>query len=659
MVGPVLRGTVVAFDVETTALEYRHGRVFCWAYITELGEYGFMENTPRNRVWLQRLLNDPTKKVVGHNLKYDLKMLHKDGVNVLDALCEYHDTLILAKMFNGLMPSYELRWLVSRFLKRSLAGKDKIMDWLKANKRRFMLEHGREPNFSDAPREVVKERVLWDVESTLLLFKLLYKRVMANCPDLYNTERDVSCRVVVDMETTGVEIDISRAKLLRAQCKAGLALTQRDLNYLVAPLTIKKKKRGQWIDLVLHEFNPGSSATQLPAAFNKLGIPLVHRTKPKKDKKTGKMKGGGNWSFDEFAMMQYAHPLIAPIIRDSGEEGWPFNKFYDAVHEVVRENGLDKKHLLVPLVLKQRELGKMVSTYYDHLITECVNIRREPSGREVGTLHGSFNPSQAKTGRFSSSGPNLQNMPRILGPRECFIPRRGRRWWHFDYVQVEMKFFCHFAQDPEMAKAIEGDFHLYIATEIYDKTEAEVTKEQRKRAKGVSFGILYGAGPPKMAETMTKKGLPTTDLEASVICAAYHRRFPSVRRLTSSMKRELLANGYITNPFGRRYHIIPSEGYKCLNYVCQGTPADLMKQRMLRVWRWLRSQGLRSKIVLQVHDELALECPPSEEARVVPEVQRMMEDRTNYFVPITVDREVVTHRWSKKYDPAKLNLNYN
>ena len=221
-----------------------------------------------------------------------------------------------------------------------------------------------------------------------------------------------------------------------------------------------------------------------------------------------------------------------------------------------------------------------------------------------------------------------------------------------------MRMFAHFAQDEGMAKAIDDDIHLYVATKIYRKPKEEVTKEQRKRAKSTGFGVVYGSGPGTQAETLTKNGLPTTKLEASIVVAGFHREFPSVRRLTNDYKVQLMRQGYIENPFGRRYYIPTKFGYKALNYMCQGTPADLIKRAMVKVWLWLVENGYwpRVKLIMQIHDELVIECPPSLAPTVIPQVMTMMQDKTTYFVPITCEAEVVTKRWSVKKDPADLGL---
>jgi len=362
---------------------------------------------------------------------------------------------------------------------------------------------------------------------------------------------------------------------------------------------------------------------------------------------------GGNWAFDEYAMIRYVSRPLVDVIRESGEDGWPASKFYKEVHRAVQKNELHKRELLPPLIMVYNRLRKMISTYYDAIINGCIDIEISPSGREYGILHCKFNQSEAMTGRFSSSKPNFQNMPRILGPRECFVPRKGHMNWHLDYDQVEMKLFVHFARDKNMAKAIEKDIHLYAASKMYQVCQSVITKEQRKRAKGFNFGIIYGSGAATMAETMTKKGLPTSVTEATILVSNYHRAFPSVKKCTNKLKKEIMKAGYVENPFGRRYHIPLKAAYKALNYMCQGTSADIIKEAMVKLWKWLRANGFKSKIIKTIHDEVVIQCPRSEEKIVIPQALTMMEDHDNYFIPITCSAEVNKKRWSTKKDATK------
>jgi len=650
-----LRGNLVALDFETTGLDPWMGAMpFCWSYATDKGEVGFMWLNAKNLKWLQRLFDDPNKEIIFHHQKFDLTMAMFIGLDIFTMKAKTHCTLILAKLTNASWLNYSLKNLGARLLGRPTADKDEIEEWVKDRKRvnYFRKEFGRKPNFSDAPGDVIKKRAIWDVETTLLLFLRLYPDVQKNSKAKYKNEIELTY-VCIDMERIGVQTDITRAKRLKAKAERDMVHILRDLQQLVGELTVTKTQAGEKVQVLEPVFNPGSSTIHLPAAFTKLGIPLVYKTKAKLDKRTGMLKGGGNWSFDEYSMMRYVSDPLMEVMRKASEEGWLAQKFRRKVQQTVKRHKLGKKELLPPLVLKYRELKMMVGTFYKAIIERSVDVFTAPNGNEYGTLHCSFNPSTAVTGRFSASGPNLQNLPRTKGPRECFVPRRGRRNWHMDYDQVEMKMFVHFAKDKGMAKAIERDIHRYVAAQIYDCPEENVTDEQRSRGKGGGFGILYGSGAATMAETMTKNGLKTEKKDAVYLVRKYHEEFPSVRKTTRGFEKLLRLKGFLVNPHGRRYHIPVKFAYTALNYMCQGTSADIIKEAMVRLWRWLKDSGYRSKLIMTIHDEIVLECPKSEEKIVVPKALRLMEDLTNYFVPITASAEVVIKRWSKKWKAAK------
>ena len=655
-----LKGKIIALDLETSGLDPYHGdRPFCLGYRTEVGEKGYKKINSESLRWLKRLFNDSSKTFVFHNAKFDLTMLMMMNINPFRMKASFDCTLTMSKVLMSTAPNHDLRSLTIKLLHRDPKDKDDIQIWIKQNNRSFMKEHGRPLGFHDAPEPLVKRRVMWDAESTMLLYKKLKPQIHKVCPELYETERMLHL-VCIDMEKTGILIDISKAKQLRQQAVKDLERIQADLDALVCPMTIiKKKKRKRKGETYIEEIpeivtslNPGSSAIHLPAAFRKMGISLKYKTE---SKKKGKNKagrtGGGNWSFDEYAMVRYVSKPLAGVIKTSSEEGWLADQYYKEVYKTLKKHKLKKRELLPPLILKYRELSKMISTYYEHLINDCTDIKVSPAGRITGTLHCKFNPSEAMTGRFSVSKPSLQNWPRLLGPRQCVIPRPGRRNWHSDYEQVEMKMFVHFAKDPIMAAAINEDIHLTVASRIYQKPKKKVTAEQRKRAKGTNFGIIYGAGAKKIAETLTRKGLPTTELEGKTIVAQYHRQFPSVRKTTQELASSLRRFGYITNPFGRRYHIPISLSYKSLNYMCQGTSADLMKQAMVKIWLWLRENKYRSKMIMTIHDEIVIECVRAEEKYIIPKVIELMTDKTSFFVPITTSMKVVAKRWSQKEKP--------
>lgn len=653
---PRLKGQYIAVDTETDGLDPYHGaRIFCFALMTEKGEYGFYMKTPESIKYLKKILNDRNKTVIFQKAKFDLLMLSFEGVDVLNLKAHIDCTLNMSKVINSTGMSHDLRSLAKRYLGvKGTQAKDEIEDYIKANGRKFTREYGRKMTFKDVPLPIVKKRIRWDVEQTLRIYAALKKQVESICPNLYETERQLIF-VCIDMELYGVCVDLTRAKKLRKQAIHDLKKISTDLNRLIGKFTVtryktrtrKGEKFKEEIPEVVEDFNPGSPI-HLVAAFEKVGIKLEYKTKPKKSKDKRTKVGGGNWCFDEYAMIRYSPPIISGIIRESGEEGWTLRRFYKAVKKAIEENNIPKKYMLPPLILRYRQVSKMISTYYDHFINKCVDKKTYPNGREYGILHCNFNQSEAVTGRFSSSNPNLQNQPRKIGPRECFVPRIGKRNWHWDYEQVEMKFFVHFAEDERMAKAIADDIHLHVAAEVYSKPVEDISGEQRKRAKATNFGIIYGSGPETQAETLTRRGLVTTTSQTKKFLADYHRRFPSVRTTTNSLKTDIVRFGYVVNPFGRRYHLTSRFSYKALNYLCQGTSADQMKKAMVDLWHYLKDNKFKARLVMTIHDEIVIEIPRCEEKELYQPVQDIMEDHHSYFIPVTVDAKIVDTRWSEK-----------
>jgi len=630
-------------DTEGTGLDFYHGdRVFCWSIAKKGAEPVYIPKTQRSLKKLFALFNNTSNILVFHNAKHDLKALHFDGLDLDHIKARVDCTMVMSKVLDSCAQYHNIRVVSRRYLYRDYYFKEDAEDWIKSHTKQFLKEQGRLPNFADVPRDIIVERCKWDARTARDLYLALWPKIQRICPELYETERQLifTC---LRMELRGVPVDITRAKELRTECLKNLHIIQAKLNKLTLPLIIEKKKG---LEKITKVFNPGSSL-QMVTAFKKLGIDLIYKTKPKKDKKSRTKKGGGRWSFDEFSLVRYVAAPLAEIVHQSGLESWPFDKYYRAVGNTLKKHRLPSSQWLPPLVIKHREYSKLITTYYDHIINDSID-RWRFSGREYGILHCNFNQSTAATGRFSSTDPNLQNMPRLLGPRECFVPRRGTYFWHFDYKQVEMRFYIHFAKDDKMLARLPYDLHLQTASDIYSKPPESITKEERDRAATVNFAIIYGAGDFTLSETLTKKGSPTTVEEAGSLKRRYFRTYPLVPLTIKRLARELEERGYVTNPYGRRYYIPAELGYKVLNYYCQGTSADQIKLAMVNIDNWLRCRGFRARLLMQIHDELVIEIPRSEVPRVIPWVVKLMEDHTKFYVPILVGIEVAKQRWSEK-----------
>ncbi len=310
------------------------------------------------------------------------------------------------------------------------------------------------------------------------------------------------------------------------------------------------------------------------------------------------------------------------------------------------------KHEVVDWVLEHRELSKLKSTYVDAL-PQQVN----PA---TGRIHTSYNQAGSRTGRIASSNPNLQNIPiqTELGKRgrRAFVPGPGHKLLAVDYSQVELRIVAHMANDDAMIQAFlrDQDIHATTAAAIYGVPLSEVTKEQRRHAKAVNFGLIYG-----MSAYGLTRSTELTLAESENFVATYFQRFPGVKRYIETVKRQAAERGYVETLLGRRRYFPglrhPSnqqvrnrEEREAINAPIQGTAADIMKIAMLNVYQALKSQGLAAKILLQVHDELVLECPEEELRRTADVVQRVMESAYTLVVPLKTEA-----RWGSNWGELK------
>lgn len=617
---PYPKGNLVAVDTETTGLDPHKGhRIFCWAWCSDQGDSGFLQRGKEEFIWLKKLMQDNTKTKIFHNAKFDLKMMNVETIDHWSAKIEC--TLILSHLYNSSI-SNSLRNMASVILGADLQEKDEVDNWVDKNKRRIKKETGRNCSFIDAPIELVKQRCLWDVENTLLLYKVLREKVDER---VYRNELTL-INEVIDMELNGITVDRGRAKELREKALRDIKLLEEKIKKIV----------GQEVNC--------RSGKQLTEVWHQLGIEITERTD-----KTEK-GGGGNPCFNHKAIVGYVPDNIVWIVRQSREENWYAQK----IVKELEESEVESKWRVPVYIAKVRELRKMVDTYYDNII--------ENSERD-GKLHCNFNQTGAITGRFTCNG-GMQTMPRRAGPRECFIASKGCKLWFFDYSQIEMRVFTHYAGDKQMQEAIEEDIHLTVASTIYRKEKKDITKEQRQRAKAINFGIIYGAGPRKIAETLTRDGIPTTVNEAMALVGAYHAAYPSVRglmsRLSIAVRRgaESYAGkgwGTLKNHYGRVYNIHGNKCYVGLNYICQGSAADVIKFAIVRVMRKLWEIGSGANLLGQIHDELIFEIPNTKKERYTPKlIWRMMKDES-FSIPIKVDVEC-GYRWSNKRKVRKVRI---
>ena len=290
-------------------------------------------------------------------------------------------------------------------------------------------------------------------------------------------------------------------------------------------------------------------------------------------------------------------------------------------------------------VLDYRQLAKLKSTYVDGL-TKVIAAD--------GRIHTSFQNTVTATGRLSSTEPNLQNIPvrTELGAelRKMFVAPAGRVLVDADYSQIELRLLAHIAGDEHMIAAFRTgeDIHTVTASQVFGVPPEQVTHEMRRRAKAVNFGIVYGISDFSLAQD-----IGVSRQEAADYMNKYLNTFSGVRDYMEHVKEQAKADGYVSTLMGRRRWLpeLKSTNYNlrafgervALNMPIQGTAADVMKLAMIRVARRLKAEGLQAQLILQVHDELIVECPQEEADQVKALLTQEMEGAGNFSVPLVAE----------------------
>ncbi len=300
------------------------------------------------------------------------------------------------------------------------------------------------------------------------------------------------------------------------------------------------------------------------------------------------------------------------------------------------------QHEIIPLLSEHRELAKLQSTYVEAL-PKLVD--------KNGRIHTTFNQTVAATGRLSSSDPNLQNIPikTELGReiRKAFVAPAGKRLLAADYSQIELRLAAVMTKDQPFIDAFQAgaDIHTRTAAEVFSVPEKDVTKEQRRSAKAINFGILYGMGPRSLS-----RSTELTLNEAKMFIERYFEIHHAIKQYLDETKMKAHQNGYVETLFGRRRYfpeihsgvamLVAQAERMAINMPIQGTAADLMKKAMISVDGWLGQTSLRAAMLLQVHDELVFEVVDEDMEAVARGVKEIMENVASFEVPLVVDVEV-------------------
>ena len=334
---------------------------------------------------------------------------------------------------------------------------------------------------------------------------------------------------------------------------------------------------------------------------------------------------------------QLGNVLFERLMLPAGKKtktGWSTNA---AVLDKLRG-----KHPIIEQILDYRTLTKLKSTYADGLLKEI---------SADGRIHTNFQMTVTATGRLSSTEPNLQNIPvrRELGAqiRKMFVASPGKVLVDADYSQIELRLLAHIANDETMIAAFRSgeDIHAVTASQVFGVPLDEVTPLQRSHAKAVNFGIVYGISAFSLAQD-----IGVFQSEAKAYMDSYFAKYHGVREYMDRIVEQAKTDGYVTTLFGRRRDLpeLKSSNFNlrsfgervALNMPIQGTAADIIKAAMVRVDARMRAEGLEAKLLLQVHDELIVECPAAEAETVRAILIEEMEHVVDYRVPLLVDAKI-------------------
>jgi DNA polymerase-1 len=508
---------------------------------------------------LARIFEEEQIAKIGHNLKYSIMILNKDGIHVKGPL---YDTMIASYLINPNKTNHGLE--------------DVVLEYLSYRKKTLTEILNKKSSFSEVPLEeatcFASENACLSLELKEVLFSTLRENDLEN---IYLNIEMPLIYVLVDMEGAGVKIDSNKLEGISKELERELDGIQRRIFFLAG-----------------EEFNINSPKQLGKVLFHSLGF------QPRKKTKTGYSTEMG-------------------VLEELAES-----------HELPRE------------ILNYRSLNKLKTTYIDVLPT-LINP-------ETGRIHTSFNQTATATGRLSSSDPNLQNIP-IRGEwgkriRETFIAEEGNLLLSADYSQVELRILAHLSDDEGLIDAFNNnlDIHARTASEIFSIPIDKITPDIRRIAKTVNFGVIYGISPFGLSETLS-----ISRDEAKKYIDQYFNRHPGVKSYIERTIEEAVNKGYVKTLFGRRRAIpeiksknpnIRQQGERlAINSPIQGTAADIIKIAMINIWKKVKERGLKTRMILQVHDELLFELPVQELVILQDIVKKDMEEVIKLRVPLSVD----------------------
>ncbi|MEZ8281525.1 DNA polymerase I [Vibrio splendidus] len=566
-----------AFDTETDSLDYMVANLVGLSFATEEGVAAYVPvahdylDAPQqlDRDWvleqLKPILEDDAQAKVGQNLKYDMSVLARYGIEMKGIK---HDTMLASYVFNSVGGKHDMDSLALRFLQHSCISFEQI-----AGKGKKQL------TFNQIELGGASPYAAEDADVTLRL----HNRLMENI------EQDEKLKTIYE------EIEVPLIPVMSRIERTGVFIDDMLLGAQSQEIAVRLDELEQKAyEIAEQEFNMNSPKQLQAILFEKMGLPVIKKT-----------------------------PSGAPSTNE----------------EVLQELALD--YPLPKLIIEYRGLAKLKSTYTDKL-PKMINA-------ETGRVHTSYHQAVTATGRLSSTDPNLQNIPirneegrRI---RQAFVAQHGWKILAVDYSQIELRIMAHLSGDKALLEAFQQgkDIHAATAAEIIGVAIDQVTTEQRRRAKAVNFGLIYGMSAFGLAKQL---GIPRG--EAQHYMDTYFERYPGVMQYMEDTRSAASEQGFVETIYGRRLHLPEIQSRNgmrrkaaeraAINAPMQGTAADIIKKAMLLVDEWIQAEGDgRVKLLMQVHDELVFEVQESALAEIESKVQQLMESAADLEVPLVAE----------------------
>lgn len=573
------KAELFAFDTETTSLNYMDARVVGVSFAVAPGEAAYVpfghdyEDAPaqlsESKVLgkLKPLLESDEHKKVGQNLKYDANVLRNHGITLRGIA---FDTMLESYVVNSTATRHDMDSLALAYLGHNTIHFEDIAG-----------KGAKQITFNQIPLEDAAPYAAEDADITLRLHQRLLPDIEA-APGLKRVFEEVELPLVPVLSKIERNGALLNAEVLAEQSEAHqarMAILQKEV-----------------FDMAGEEFNLSSPKQLGHILFEKLGLPVLKKTK---------------------------------------------SKTPSTAEEVLQELALD--YPLPKLLLEYRGLAKLKSTYTDKLPT-LINAT-------TGRIHTSYHQAIAATGRLSSTDPNLQNIPikteagrRV---RQAFIAPEGYRVVAADYSQIELRIMAHLSKDKALCHAFEEglDIHRATAAEVFDEPLERVSSEQRRSAKAINFGLIYG-----MSAFGLGKQLNIGRKDAQRYIDTYFERYPGVAEYMENIRASAAENGYVETIMGRRLYLpdIGSSNFMrrqaaertAINAPMQGSAADIIKRAMIDVADWLEADGVDAKMIMQVHDELVFEVAESAVETFTDKVCEVMSKAVTLSVPLEVEAGV-------------------